>query len=118
MAIVKLNLSGHANPELDKLGFVFPGVLHVDLADPELTVKLTNFLAPLMGSGDQVVVALPGLAPLAALVLVIIHGLTGTFPVIQPLVRGQSGFTPGPQIDLQTLRNDVARTARKDVIVL
>ena len=118
MAIVKLNLSGHANPELDKLGFVFPGVLHVDLADPELTVKLTNFLAPLMGSGDQVVVALPGLAPLAALVLVIIHGLTGNFPTIQPLVRGESGFVPGPQIDLQTLRNDVARTARKDVIVL
>ena len=118
MAVVKLNLSGHTNEYLDQMEFVFPGVLHVDLADPELTVKLTNFLAPLMGSGDQVVVALPGLAPLAALVLVIIHGLTGNFPTIQPLVRGESGFVPGPQIDLQTLRNDVARTARKDVIVL
>ena len=118
MATIKLNLSGHVNAELEAMGFTFPGILHVDLSDPELTVKLTNFLTPLMGSGDQVVVALPGLAPLAALVLVIIHGLTGTFPVIQPLVRGESGFVPGPQIDLQTLRNDVARTARKDVIVL
>jgi hypothetical protein len=118
MAIIKLNLSGHTNENLDQMGFTFPETLHVDLSDPDLGQKLTDFLAPLITSGDQVVVALPGLAPLAALVLVIIHGLTGTFPVIQPLVRGQSGFTPAPQIDLQTLRNDVARTARKDVIVL
>jgi len=118
MAIVKLNLSGHANAELDQLGFVFPGVLHVDLADPDLGQKLTDFLAPLMGSGDQVVVALPGLSPLAALVLAIVHGLTGSFTVIQPLIRSGSEFIPGSQIDLQALRNDVARTARKDVIIL
>jgi hypothetical protein len=118
MAVVKLNLSGHANEHLDQMEFVFPGVLHVDLADPELTVKLTNFLAPLMGSGDQVVVALPGLSPLAALVLTIIHGLTGSFPVIQTLIRSDSGFIPGPQVDLQTLRNDIARASRKDIIVL
>jgi len=118
MAVVKLNLSGHANAELDKLGFVFPGVLHVDLSDPGLTTKLTNFLSPLMNSGDQVVVALPGLSPLAALVLTIIHGLTGSFPVIQTLIRSDSGFIPGPQVDLQTLRNDIARASRKDIIVL
>jgi len=118
MAVIKLNLSGHANEHLDQMGFAFPGTLHVDLSDPELGQKLTNFLSPLMGSGDHVVVALPGLAPLAALVLTIIHGLTGSFPTVQPLVRGESGFVPGPQIDLQTLRNDVARASRKDVIIL
>jgi hypothetical protein len=118
MAVIKLNLSGHANEHLDQMGFAFPGTLHVDLSDPELGQKLTNFLSPLMGSGDHVVVALPGLAPLAALVLTIIHGLTGSFPTVQPLVRGESGFVPGPQIDLQTLRNDVARASRKDIIVL
>ena len=90
MATIKLNLSGHANEHLDQLGFLFPGVLHVDLADPELATKLTNFLSPLMNSGDQVVVALPGLSPLAALVLTIIHGLTGSFPTVLPLVRGES----------------------------
>jgi len=118
MAVVKLNLSGHANEHLDQMEFVFPGVLHVDLNDPGLTTKLTNFLSPLMNSGDQVVVALPGLSPLAALVLTIIHGLTGSFPTVQPLVRGESGFVPGPQMDLQDLRNNIARTARKDVIIL
>jgi len=76
MAIVKLNLSGHTNEHLDQMGFAFPGVLHVDLSDPDLGQKLTDFLAPLMTSGDQVVVALPGLAPLAALVLAIVHGQT------------------------------------------
>jgi len=118
MAVIKLNLSGHVNAELEAMGFTFPGVLHVDLSDPELATKLTAFLSPFMTSGDKVIVALPGLSPLAALVLTIIHGLTGSFPTVQPLVRGESGFVPGPQIDLQTLRNDVARTARKDIIVL
>ena len=118
MATIKLNLSGHANEHLDQLGFLFPGVLHVDLSDPELATKLTAFLSPFMTSRDKVIVALPGLSPLAALVITIIHGLTGTFPTVQPLVRGESGFVPGPQIDLQTLRNDVARASRKDIIVL
>ena len=118
MAVIKLNLSGHANEHLDQMGFAFPGTLHVDLSDPELGQKLTNFLSPLMGSGDHVVVALPGLAPLAALVITIIHGLTGTFPTIQPLIRSDLGFVPGPQVDLQSLRNDVARVSRKDVVVL
>jgi hypothetical protein len=118
MATIKLNLSGHVNAELEAMGFTFPGVLHVDLSDPELATKLTNFLSPLMNSGDQVVVALPGLSPLAALVLTIIHGLTGSFPVIQTLIRSDSGFIPGPQVDLQTLRNDIARASRKDIIIL
>jgi len=118
MATIKLNLSGHVNAELEAMGFTFPGVLHVDLSDPELATKLTNFLSPLMNSGDQVVIALPGLSPLAALVLTIIHGLTGSFPVIQTLIRSDSGFIPGPQVDLQTLRNDIARASRKDIIVL
>jgi len=118
MAVIKLNLSGHANEHLDQMGFAFPGTLHVDLSDPELGQKLTNFLSPLMGSGDHVVVALPGLAPLAALVITIIHGLTGTFPTVQPLIRSDSVFVPGPQIDLQSLRNDIARASRKDVIIL
>lgn len=117
---MKLNLSGHDNPELNALGFVNPGALHVDLADPELANKVTEFLKaiPGMNGTEQVTVALPGLAALATLVVTIIHGLTGSFPIIQPLIREQNGFVPGPLMDLQSLRNDIARTSRSNVVVL
>jgi len=115
---VKINLSGHANPELERLGFLFPGAIQVDLADPELAQKLVNFLRPHISSADVVIVALPGLAPLAALTVAVIHGLSGTFPTIQPLIRGESGFVPGPCQDLQELRNSVARQSRVGIVNL
>jgi len=117
---VKLNLSGHQNQDLADLGFDFVGALHVDLQDQDLCQKIAKFLAPHIGSGDTVTVALPGLAPLAAIVLTTIHGLCGQFPTIQPLVRQQDGsFSPGPTVDLQAFRNDVARGGhRQDVVVL
>lgn len=120
MAIVKLNLSGHYNHSLDVLGFDFPGVLHVDLTDEELCQKVAHFLASMVGSGDTVTVVLPGLAPLAAIVITAIHGLSGQFPSLQPLVRQQDGtFVPGPVTDLQAFRNTVARgNHRQDVVVL
>lgn len=119
MAHVKLNLSGHANAALEAAGFAFPGVLHVDPADPSLPQKVTAFLAPLVSSGDVVTVALPGMTQLAALVLAVIHGLSGQFPTVQPLVRAEDGqFAPGPTTDLQALRNDVARSNRQQVINL
>lgn len=118
MAKVKLNLSGHANQSLDDLGFVFPGALHVDLTDPDLGAKVANFLSPLMGSGDQVLIALPGLSPLASIVLAVIHGLTGQFPQVQPLIRQADGsFVAGNPLDLQSLRNDVARADHRQGVV-
>ena len=115
--MIKLNLSGHPNAHLDAMGFVNPGALHVDLADPQLSDKLIRFLQPLVGDHDQVVVALPGLAPLATLVVTILHGLTGNFPVIQPLVRGDNGFVPADPIDLNLVRQQ-ARCARTNAIIL
>lgn len=120
MSIVKINLSGHDNQALTDLGFKYVGALHVDLTDADLCQKVAKFLAPLVGSGDTVTVALPGLAPLAAIVLTTIHGLSGQFASIQPLVRQQDGtFVPGPVTDLQAFRNTVARgNHRQDVVVL
>ena len=115
MALVKLNLSGHKNALLEEQGFIFPGSLQVDLADAKLPEKVTEFLRPLVSSEDIVVIAAPGLAPLALIVTAVIHGLTGSFPVIVPPIRGEDGFKPGAQLSLQEVRNDVARKAREDV---
>jgi hypothetical protein len=121
MAHLKLNLSGHDNPHLNAEGFVFPGALHVNLADPELKTKLITFVVGLgVSSGDSVEVVLPGLAPLASRILVILHGLTGQFPFEVDLLRQEDGsFAPLPADDLQAFRNDVARAQhRQGAIVL
>lgn len=135
MVQVKLNMSGHKNLELAVQGFQDLS-LHVDLNDPELGSKVAGILSPRCGEGDQativaeakididsgdvVTLALPGLAPLAVITIVVIHGLTGNFPLVQTLVRQSNGsFAPGPIVDLQTLRNDVVRKRhRNDVVVL
>lgn len=119
MALVKLNLSGHSNQILDSMGYIFPGALQVDLADENYAVKIANFLKPLMTSGDVVELAPPGLAPLAITVIAAIHGLTGTFPVIQSLVKGDEGFVPSSYtMNLQDYRNNVARLMRENVVIL
>jgi len=115
--VVKLNLSGHKNSALDEMGFVFPGVMHVDLADPQLPQKVAAFLGKIPGldGSSPVVVALPGLSGLSAIILSVLHGMTGQFPMVQPLVRGEDGaFVPGPIMDLQGVRNDLARSKSRD----
>ena len=116
---IKLNLSGHENEALSKMGFLFPGALHVDLADPELGNKIVNFLKECgLHSGSVVTIAVPGLSPLAVLIVTAIHGMTGTFPSVVPLIRSKEGFTPGEQVSLQDFRNEIARTSRKNIVEL
>ena len=113
--MIKLNLSGHQNKSLADQGFVMPAILHVDLSDPQLFDKLVDFLRSDCGveSDSVVTVALPGLAPLAVFVVTAIHGLTGHFPTIVPLVCSEEGgFSPVNPVPLQVLRNDVARASR------
>jgi len=113
---VRLNLSGHPNQALTQQGFVdLP--LQVDLTDPALPGRLTQLLANHIGDDADVVVALPGLAPLAALVLAIVHGLTGSFPRVQTLVRDGAVWIPGPILDLNQVRTQ-ARTTRPGIIAL
>lgn len=117
--IVKINLSGHKNEILESKGYIFPGVLNVDLRDPELPQKVCDFLSPLVNSGDTIHVVLPGLSPLASLVLVALHGLTGHFPLVVSLIKSESGdFVPNEGFDLQVYRNNVARNARKNIVQL
>lgn len=120
--MVKVNLSGHKNFALEQMGFIFPGALHVDLADPQLPEKVAGFLGEIPGldGSEPVTIALPGLAPLSAVVLTVLHGMTGQFPIVQPLVRGEDGaFVPGPVMDLQGVRNGLARAkVRSGAIVL
>jgi hypothetical protein len=117
--LVKLNLSGHENETLKAQGYE-THILHVDLADSELPTKVVEFLKPYINSGDTVQVVLPGLAPLGAIVLTAIHGLSGHFPTLTPLIRGEggAGFVPGSPLDLQDFRNEVGRTSREGVVVL
>lgn len=112
--MIKLNMSGHVNPALEEMGYINLG-LHVDLADPELPNKIAEILTRHISSGDTVTVSLPGLAPLAAIVLATIHGLSGHFPKVIALVRQSDGsFQPCEPFDLQGLRNDVARKKHRD----
>jgi len=115
---LKINMSGHENVHLKEMGFLFPGTLHVNLTDPDLTQKLCVLLKELGVSSDsKVVLALPGLAPLAALIITVIHGITGEFPVVQTLVRSGDGFVPGPLMDLNGVR-ETARKSRPGAIIL
>jgi len=119
MAQVKLNLSGHKNQALEDEGFETI-ILHVDLADENLSTKVAELLSTKVDSSSTVLLALPGLAPLASLVIALLHGLTGSFPFIQTLIRqGDGSFSPGPILDLQEVRNGVARkNFREGAIIL
>lgn len=115
--MIKLNFS-HSNSVLTAQGFTNHH-LHVDLSDPELLTKLRDYLFPLVGDGgEDVVIVPPGLAPLSVLVIVAIHGLTGYFPKVVAMTKGEDGFTPLPPTDLQEFRNSCCRLARENLQVL
>lgn len=121
MTHLKFNLSGHQNQDLANLGFIFPGAIHCNLADDDVAQKVATFISTLnIGSGDTITIAAPGLSALTLMVCATIHGLTGSFPFLQLLVRQQDGsFVPGSIVDLQSLRNNVARGGhRSDIVVL
>jgi small ligand-binding sensory domain FIST len=123
MKEIKLNLSGHFNSGLESLGFTFPGTIQVDLAQDqiELVRKLTTLLKEFGVTTDSVVtIALPGLSGLAMLVVLSCHGLTGQFPLIQPLVKqADNSFAPTVEVwNSENLRNNISRTMRDNVIVL
>lgn len=59
-------------------------------------------------SGSSIILALPGLSPLAAIVLAHAHGLRGGFPKILWLVshhKDAGRFLLGDLFDLQRIRN-------------
>lgn len=119
---IKLNLSGHQNDDLAEKGFVFPGTIQInpEKGFDENLISVTNFLkAQGVSSGSTVTVAVPGMSTLTVMVLVALHGLTGQFPFVAPLVRNENGkFVSVEEVDLQLLRNNVSRLTREDVVNL
>lgn len=118
----KLNLSGHFNKSLEEQGFEFHGTVQINPEKPfrNNLESVTKYLQSLGVVSDSVItVAVPGMSVLATMVLVALHGLTGNFPIIAPLVREQSGEFVCKEIeDLQTLRNHVSRNLREKVVSL
>ena len=122
MNAMKLNLSGHFNKSLDEQGFEFHGTVQINPEKPfgENLEAVTKYLQSLGVKSDTVVaVAVPGMSVLATMVLVALHGLTGNFPIVAPLVREASGeFVCKEEADLQALRNHVSRNLREKVVTL
>ncbi|MEM9543941.1 MAG: CRISPR-associated protein Csx15 [Cyanobacteria bacterium P01_E01_bin.42] len=118
MSILKLNLSGHDNPTLAAMGFVTPKTPHVNFDDPELPQKFLHYLRSLDIDSDTTVhLAVPGSSVIAVLTIAAIHGLTGHWPVVFPLVRREDGFYPAAPLNLQQYR-DRARMMRSNSIQL
>jgi hypothetical protein len=119
---IKLNLSGHQNDTLNELGYVFPGTIQIspDIMYSTNLEKVVEFLKKQgIKSGDVVHIALPGMSMLTSMAIIAIHGLTGQFPFVIPLVRTESGrFEAGIPADLQNLRNTIARGNRNNIIEL
>ena len=118
MALVKLNLSGHENEHLEKMGFEYPGAIQIDLEDHNWQQKVLTFIKPFVNSGDVVELVPPALGPLTVVVVTALHGLTGTFPKVVALKRSEQGFVPCEPFDLQDFRNNACRTSRKNVVEL
>ena len=119
---MKLNLSGHFNQSLEDLGFTFPGTIQMDVTKSyeDNLVSITKFLTNLgVASNTVVTIALPGMSMLASMVIVSLHGLTGQFPNIVTLIRNNEGqFVFGEEVDLQSLRNQICRSNRENVVNL
>ena len=115
----KINLSGHPNPVLEAQGFMTLG-LQVDLAEGYEVVfcKVVTVLNDCLDPSMQATIVLPGLAPLAAIVMVAVHSITGSFPVVVPVARIEGQFLPtGEEWNAQASRNG-ARPQRDGVVVL
>lgn len=120
MSIKRINLSGHFNQDLKDQGYSYPGSLNVDLADPQLTQKVIDWLDEnlTLTDEDSVWIALPGLPRLRDIVLAYIHGKTGHFPSSVCPRRTEDGFIFDQVVDMQDIRNELARKSRYNSVSL
>lgn len=120
MAIKRINLSGHFNQDLEDQGFTFPGSLNVDLGDPKLNEKVIEWLDQNLQLTDEdlVWIALPGLPRLRDVVIAYVHGRTGQFPITICPRRTDEGFVFDQVVDMQEIRNQLARRSRHNSVEL
>jgi hypothetical protein len=112
--MIKINF-GHPNDKLKDIGFIDMPI-HADLTQSldVLSKKISDLIVanfPDIVKGGNVSVTLPGASLLVAACLTAIHGLTGNFPVVVPVLRNADGtFNPVDGVDLQKVRTDIRST--------
>ena len=116
-----INMSGHplSNYTLDSIKIKYnvneDNVVNVKIPNVDLE-KIDEFATEIINNlysdysqqlltGNYAIIP-PGLSPLAILVVTLLHGLTGFFPILQPLKRVDNiNFSPTfVTYDLQSLR--------------
>jgi len=113
---ILINLSGHPAPRGAEERFariVSVPVPNIDIGNPEAVKSAALDLvkkvledadaADVLRRGEGAVI-LPGATTLAAAVLSLLVGLSGTFPKLYWAVKGPEGFFLSPVLDLQALR--------------
>lgn len=107
MQKILFNLSGHpapvGSPE-DVITLAIPNVVMSPEKIAEAAKALVDQLPEDIVARGQYEVLLPGMAPLAAAVLAVLHGRSGFFPAIRFSVRRDEGFVISEPLDLQDLR--------------
>lgn len=128
--IVRLNLTGHENVQLEDAGYAMVPGLHLtkeafkDDMSERRTLQLISELLVKHGvrSGSRVEAVLPVYARLRDLLMVAIQATSGNFPsVVYPggdnFATGQPYFTVNKPVDYGRIRSNF-RAARPDTITL
>ncbi len=108
--MVLFNLSGHTPPDGSN---IYDQIYNVTIPNISLEAKSIIFFAKkalstlpqeILERGDFEII-LPGMTPLAATVLAMIHGQYGQFPIIRYALKAEGGmFKLSEPIDLQEVR--------------
>lgn len=106
-----VNLSGHPAPRGSEAFAVCDvPVANVPVSARGVAAAATDLLGKVLAAHREEVmrgeyqVLLPGMTPLAAAVLALLHGVAGHFPAIRFAVKGETGFRLSEPMDLQALR--------------
>ncbi|MGI9862720.1 CRISPR-associated protein Csx15 [Moorella naiadis] len=108
--MVLFNLSGHTPPGGSE---IYEQIVNITIPNIPVTNEgITNFAKKILKTLPQYTmekgefeVILPGMTPLAAVVLAMLHGQYGQFPIIRFAVRQPNGtFKLSEPLDLQEVR--------------
>ncbi len=120
--MTKINFS-HPNAALAANGWQDCQIQASDLTDlAGNTASIASMLLakfPDLPTAGQITMTLPGASALVVAVITAIHAITGTFPVIVPLVRDDSGaWAPAQAVDMQAVRTQIRVQRTSDDVVI